>query len=79
MYTIQNGKWCHLDGEPLNPIDQNQLSKQIDNMKPIAKIANSNKLTAIFNIINTKSERTDLINKIFNQSDSAISIINNKL
>lgn len=79
MYTVINGRWSHLNGEPLNPIESNQLSKKIDNMKPIAKIANRNKLTSIFHIINNKSEATDLISKIFNQSDSTITIINKNL
>lgn len=79
MYSVINGKWSHLDGETLDPIDKNKLSKKINDMKPIAKITHSSKLTTIFHLINTRSERTDLINKIFNQSDSAITIINSKI
>jgi len=38
MYTVINGKWSHLNGETLNPVDITQLSIKIDNMKSIAKI-----------------------------------------
>jgi len=79
MYTVINGKWSHLNGETLNPVDITQLSIKIDNMKPIAKITHRDKLTSIFHIINNNSKTVELCSKLFNQSDSTIAIINKKL
>lgn len=78
-FMVIQGKWCHQDGESLNPIERNQLSKQINNLKPIAKITPRDNLQAIYHLMNTKSNKIDLISKIFNQSDSAIAIINSKI
>lgn len=79
MYIVINGKWSHQNGETLQEFDKHMLSKQIDNMKPIAKITQSDNILAIFQIINNKSKTVELINKLFNQSDSTIAIINKKL
>lgn len=79
MFTIINGRWSHLNGEPLNPIESYQLSRKIDEFKPIAKITPKHKLTTVFQFINNNCAKTQLINKIFNQPDSVITIINNKL
>lgn len=76
---VIQGKWCHQNGESLNPIEKNQLSKQINNMKSIAKNTPRENLHAIYHLMNTKSNKVDLISKIFNQSDSAIAIINSKI
>lgn len=78
-FMIIQGKWCHQNGESLNPIEKNQLSKQINNLKSIAKNTPSENLQAIYHLMNTKSNKVDLISKIFNQSDSAIAIINSKI
>lgn len=79
MFTVINGRWSHLDSESLNPVDLHQLSKQIDKFKPVAKITAEHKLATIFELINNNSTKTKLINKIFNQPDSVITIINQKL
>ena len=79
MYAVINGKWSHLDGEPLTSIDQHQLSKQINNIKPIAQLTHSDNLPIIFHIINIKSKSVNLINKLINQDDKTIELINAKL
>ena len=78
-YEVINGKWSHLDGEPLNPIEQSQLSKNIDSLKGIAKITSRDNLTTVYQLIHNKSARVDLMNKISNQCDKTITIISAKL
>ena len=79
MYAVIEGRWCHINGEPLQEFDKHVLSKQIQNIKSIARITTSDNLTAIFNILTHKSDTIDLVKKIFNQSDSTNAIINKKL
>jgi len=80
MYAIINGKWSLENGEPLNAVEVHDLSAKINSIKPLTKITNNtDNLLSAFYILVDNTIKSKVINKIINQSDSELTIINQKL
>ncbi len=80
MYAIINGKWSLENGDSLNAVEVHDLSAKINSIKPLAKITNNtDRLLSAFYVLIGNNIKTKIINKVINQSDSELAIINQKL